>query len=344
MATSFLFSLILLLITALSLPFPLHASSVDPLSAGATTVRYWNRKIPNNAPHPDFFLSLLSPLPASVSSSLSSPLSISPSICRSARLLCPNSTYFQSLSSTVFIDGCTFSYSCTFTYEHTNITIKPGIFFREQELKEGNVVRMPDIANELTTARSSFLPRSIADRIPFKAEAVKSLFGLEPNTTLAKAVDETVAQCQSSPSKGETKRCVTSAEDMIDFAVAMLGDDIVVRSTVLPNGPGESIMIGKVKGINGGKITSSVSCHEYLFPYMVYYCHSVPKIRVYEAEILSVQTKEKINSGVAICHIDTSAWNAGHPAFVALGGKPGQNKVCHWIFNGSMTWVIADKS
>lgn len=107
------------------------------------------------------------------------------------------------------------------------------------------MVRMPDITNESTTARS-FLPRSIADRIPFEAEAVKPLFGLEPNTTLAKAVDETVAQCQSSPSKGETKRCVTSAEDMIDFAVAMLGDDIVVRSTVLPNGSGESIMIGKL--------------------------------------------------------------------------------------------------
>lgn len=246
MATSFLFSLILLLITVLSLPFPLHASSVDPFSFGATTVRYWNRKIPNNAPHPDFFLSLLSPLPASLSSSLSSPLSISPSICRSARLLCPNSTYFQSLSNTVSIDGCSFGYTCTFEYEHDNFpTLKPGIFFREQELKEGNVVRMPDITNESTTARS-FLPRSIADRIPFEAEAVKPLFGLEPNTTLAKAVDETVAQCQSSPSKGETKRCVTSAEDMIDFAVAMLGDDIVVRSTVLPNGSGESIMIGKL--------------------------------------------------------------------------------------------------
>ncbi|KAJ4757010.1 BURP domain-containing protein [Rhynchospora pubera] len=220
--------------------------------------------------------------------------------------------------------------------------VEPGKFFRETELREGKVMPMPDVKDKMPVR--SFLPRSIVARIPFEPETVKSLFGLEQDTALAKAVDDTIGDCRRAPSQGETKRCATSAEDMIDFAVEMLGNDIVVRSTESPNGSGGPIMIGKVKGINGGKVTRSVSCHQSLFPYMVYYCHSVPKVRVYEAEILAVETKEKINRGVAICHLDTSDWSPSHGAFVALGGKPGQIEVCHWIFNGDMTWAVADLS
>jgi BURP domain len=101
---------------------------------------------------------------------------------------------------------------------------------------------MPDIKDKMPVR--SFLPRSIAGRIPFEAEAVKSLFALELDTTLAKAVDDTVEDCQRPPCRGEMKQCITSAEDMIDFAVEVLGDDIMVRSTESPNGSGMPIMIG----------------------------------------------------------------------------------------------------
>ncbi|KAJ3683396.1 hypothetical protein LUZ60_013623 [Juncus effusus] len=218
--------------------------------------------------------------------------------------------------------------------------VEPGKFFRETSLKTGSTITMPDIRDRFPSR--AFLPRSIAGRIPFEADPIKSLFKLEQETALAKAVDDTVKECQRPPSKGETKKCATSAEDMIDFAVEMLGDNIVVRSTQSPNGSGQPVIIGEVKGINGGKVTRSVSCHQSLFPYMVYYCHSVPKVRVYEAEILAVDSKAQINRGVAICHLDTSDWSATHGAFVALGGKPGQIEVCHWIFNGDMTWAVKD--
>lgn len=101
-------------------------------------------------------------------------------------------------------------------------------------------------------------------------------------------------------------------------------------------------MIGKVKGINGGKITRAVSCHQSLFPYLVYYCHSVPKVRVYEADILDLKSKAKINHGIAICHVDTSDWSASHGAFVALGSGPGKIEVCHWIFENDMNWTVSD--
>ncbi|KAE9466076.1 hypothetical protein C3L33_02015, partial [Rhododendron williamsianum] len=90
------------------------------------------------------------------------------------------------------------------------------------------------------------------------------------------------------------------------------------------NGSNQNVMIGKVKGIDGGEvITKSVSCHQSLYPYLLYYCHSVPKVRVYVSDIVDVESKIKINEGVAVCHINRSAWSPGHWAFLALGSGPG---------------------
>ncbi|KAG6505282.1 hypothetical protein ZIOFF_037636 [Zingiber officinale] len=218
--------------------------------------------------------------------------------------------------------------------------VEPGKFFREHDLRRGSVMPMPDIRDKMPPR--SFLPRSISGRIPFSAADVRQIFAIREDTALGKAVTDTVAECERAPSRGETKRCATSAEDVIDFAVSVLGRDVVVRSTASTMGSKTDILIGAVSGVNGGKVTKAVSCHQSLFPYLVYYCHSVPKVRVYEADILAVDSKEKINHGVAICHIDTSAWSPSHGAFVALGSKPGMIEVCHWIFEGDMTWTVAD--
>ncbi|KAK1280173.1 Polygalacturonase-1 non-catalytic subunit beta [Acorus gramineus] len=221
--------------------------------------------------------------------------------------------------------------------------VEAGKFFREAELKKGTVMPMPDIRDKMP--RRSFLPRSLAEKLPFSGARISDLeeiFKAVRESSLDRSMKQTIQECERKPSRGETKRCATSAESMIDFAVSVLGNDVVVRSTESTAGSGGNIMIGDVHGINGGRVTKSVSCHQSLFPYLVYYCHSVPKVRVYEAEILSVENKRKINHGVAICHLDTSDWSAGHGAFLALGSGPGKIEVCHWIFEGDMTWAVAD--
>ncbi|XP_062190926.1 BURP domain-containing protein 12-like [Phragmites australis] len=225
-------------------------------------------------------------------------------------------------------------------HRHLKWSPEPGKFFRERELVAGNRMPMPDIRDKMPPR--AFLPRDIATKIPFEPNAVSEVFGVPLDTAMGKAVASTVAECQRAPSQGETKRCATSAEDIVDFAVEMLGNDIVVRSTASTAGGGGDIKLGRVTGINGGKVTRSVSCHQSLFPYLVYYCHSVPKVRVYEADIMAVDSDENINHGVAICHLDTSDWSPSHGAFIALGGKPGEVEVCHWIFEGDMTWTVAD--
>jgi hypothetical protein len=221
--------------------------------------------------------------------------------------------------------------------------VEPGKFFREKMLKEGTVMPMPDISDKLP--KRSFLPRSILAKLPFstsKIDEMKRLFKASDNGSMEKMMRDSLGECERVPSRGETKRCVGSIEDMVDFATSVLGRNVVVRTTQNLNGSKKSVMVGRVIGINGGKVTRSVSCHQSLFPYLLYYCHSVPKVRVYQADLLDPKTKDKINQGVAVCHLDTSDWSASHGAFMSLGSGPGQIEVCHWIFENDMSWTVAD--
>nr|AAB39546.1 polygalacturonase isoenzyme 1 beta subunit homolog [Arabidopsis thaliana] len=224
-----------------------------------------------------------------------------------------------------------------------NKWIEPGKFFRESSLKEGTVIPMPDIKDKMP--KRSFLPRSIITKLPFstsKLGEIKRIFHAVENSTMGGIITDAVTECERPPSVGETKRCVGSAEDMIDFATSVLGRSVVLRTTENVAGSKEKVVIGKVNGINGGKLTKAVSCHQSLYPYLLYYCHSVPKVRVYEADLLELNSKKKINHGIAICHMDTSSWGPSHGAFLALGSKPGRIEVCHWIFENDMNWAIAD--
>ncbi|CAL5188980.1 unnamed protein product [Lathyrus oleraceus] len=221
--------------------------------------------------------------------------------------------------------------------------VEPGKFFREKMLKEGTVMPMPDISDKLP--ERSFLPRSIISKLPFstsKISEMKQLFKASDNGSMEKMMRDSLGDCERVPSRGETKRCVGSIEDMIDFATSVLGRNVIVRTTENLNGSKKSVMVGRVNGINGGKITRSVSCHQSLFPSLLYYCHSVPKVRVYQADLLDPKTKDKINQGVAVCHLDTSDWSPTHGAFMSLGSGPGRIEVCHWIFENDMSWTVAD--
>ncbi|KAK7320517.1 hypothetical protein VNO77_30063 [Canavalia gladiata] len=239
-------------------------------------------------------------------------------------------------------EGVTFASYKNDSFSGTTVKkwIEEGKFFRESMLKEGTVMVMPDIKDKMP--QRSFLPRAVLSKIPFTVYGVNRVFNVGAGSSLEKIVKESVSECERAPSQGETKRCVGSIEDMVDFATRVLGPNIVVRTTANVNGSKSNVMVGSVRGINGGRITESVSCHQSLFPYLLYYCHSVPKVRVYEADLLDPNSKAKINHGVAICHLDTSAWSPSHGAFLALGSGPGRIEVCHWIFENDMTWTVAD--
>jgi hypothetical protein len=340
----------------------------------AFAIRYWDRVIKNNLPKPSFILSKTSPLSAADASSFAKYASANtlstklPEFCSAAKLLCFLDINPESYRKGVDLDkklsfttygitnpfkdyarkGVLFGIYAKSSSTNSNTRlvknwVQSGRFFRERMLKEGVVMHMPDIRDKLP--KRSFLPRSILTKFPFassKLDEMKQVFKVSKNSSMEKMIVNSLNECEKVPSKGEVKRCVGSLEDMIDFATSILGRNVTVRSTKNVNGSNKNIMLSQVRGINHGKVIESVSCHQSLFPYLLYYCHSVPKVRVYEADLLDPQSKFKINHGVAICHLDTTAWSSTHGAFVALGSGPGQIEVCHWIFENDMIWTIAD--
>ncbi|KAL4205039.1 hypothetical protein AMTRI_Chr01g112760 [Amborella trichopoda] len=282
--------------------------------------------------------------------------------------------------------------------------VEPGKFFRQKLLTRGAILPMPDIRDSMPSR--SFLPRSIAEKLPFSTESLPRLaavFSTVEDSGMGKVLRKTLKECEREPSKGERRKCVTSIEGMMDFAVSILGKKASLKATESVNGWGREVELGEVRDLN---VTEAVSCHQSLFPYLVYYCHAVPVVRVYEAEILEKREKvgegserklgkvvkrekvgegrerklgkvvkrekvglgegserklgnvvkrekvglgkrekeggkkrERINKGVAICHLNTKEWGPNHGAFIALGPGPGKIEVCHWIFENDMIWV-----
>ncbi|PQP99986.1 polygalacturonase 1 beta-like protein 3 isoform X1 [Prunus yedoensis var. nudiflora] len=207
-----------------------------------------------------------------------------------------------------------------------NKWVEPGKFFRESLLKQGNAVVMPDIRDKMP--ERSFLPRGILSKLPFSTPGMSELreiFHARDKSAMEHVLTNALAECERSPSPGETKRCVGSIEDMIDFATSVLGHNVVVRTTENVSGSKQKVMIGMVSGINGGNVTKSVSCHQTLYPYLLYYCHYVPKARVYEADIVDVESKSKINHGWPFV-ILTRHHEPGTGAFVGTGGPVGRLK------------------
>ncbi|CAN6466194.1 unnamed protein product [Victoria cruziana] len=216
--------------------------------------------------------------------------------------------------------------------------VEPGKFFRESTLVSGNRVPVPDIRDKMPPR--SFLPRAIADKLPFSSRRLPELIRTLNASGLQVAMARTVADCERPAAKDETKRCVTSIEGMAEFAESMLGKKARVSTTANTAGSGRTVEVGRVDGRNGGRVTRSVSCHQSLFPYLVYYCHAVPRVKVYDVEVML--EGKKANQAVAICHLDTTQWSSGHAAFKALGHRPGEIEVCHFIFENDFIWVARD--
>ena len=344
----------------------------NPFTPKTYLIRYWNKEIQNNQAKPIFLLSKASPLSATESASfsklaaqnaLSSQLS---AFCASANLLCFPDSLPSTFAQKDFVDAVQKKYIQKNYQKNTDRTrlttnnghsastkggsgeftkqrVEPGIFFRESMLKKGKVMPMPDINDKFP--ERSFLPRSISSKQPFstlKVTELKHFFHAGDNSTMETMIVKSLSECKGAPNPGETKRCVSSAEDMIDFAVSVLGRNIDILTTKNANGSKQNIMIGSIERINDGKVTNSVTCHQSLFPYLLYYCHSVPKVRVYQVDILDPNFKTKINNGAAICHMNTSDWSPTHEAFLALGSTPGRIEVCHWIFQNDLTWTVVD--
>ncbi|XVE94061.1 hypothetical protein REPUB_Repub01dG0247900 [Reevesia pubescens] len=161
-------------------------------------------------------------------------------------------------------------------------------------------------------ATSPFLPKKVADSIPFsssKLPEILQLFSIPPGSSLAKSMGDTLQKCEYAPGKGETKTCATSLESMVDFVL---------------EAPKEI------------KSFRKVACHPMPYPYAVFFCHydeDSSETRVFKVSMVGENTKDRVDAA-AVCHMDSAS-----AALLNLTDKQGKSPMCHFFSAGDLIWV-----
>lgn len=231
-----------------------------------------------------------------------------------------------------------YNYAATQTQLHDDPNV--ALFFLEEDMR-------PNMKMNLHFVKSSnaatFLPRQVAKSIPFSSNKLPEIlnqFSVEPGSSEAEIMKETIKECEEPSTKGEEKYCATSLESMIDFSTSKLGKDVQAFSTeVDKETPRQKYTIAPgVKKMEGDK---SVVCHKQNYAYAVFYCHTTQSTETYMVPLEGADgTKAK---AVAVCHKDTSTWNPKHVAFQVLNVKPGTVPVCHFLPEDHIVWDIKNQ-
>ncbi|KAF8405206.1 hypothetical protein HHK36_010106 [Tetracentron sinense] len=223
-----------------------------------------------------------------------------------------------------------------------------NVFFIEKDLKIGKtmVIHFP---NRDPSSSPHFLPKDEAISIPFSSTKLSHLlqvFSFSEGSPQAKAMEDTLRQCEHEPIKGETKFCATSLESMLDFARSIFGIGVhfkVLTTTHHKNSASKSqtsllqnyTVLEVPTEIPASKM---IACHTMPYPYAVFYCHhQKSESKVFKVS-LGGEYGERVEA-VAVCHMDTSAWGRDHVSFRVLGIEPGTPNVCHFFPADHLVWV-----
>ncbi|KAE8786377.1 Protein RAFTIN 1B [Hordeum vulgare] len=214
------------------------------------------------------------------------------------------------------------------------------VFFHEEAVRVGK--RLPFNFPPAAPAALGFLPREIADSVPFSTAAlprVLSAFGIASDSATVASMEATLRACESPTIAGESKFCATSLEALVERAMGVLGTrDIRPVTSTLPRAgaPLQTYTVRAVRPVEGGPVF--VGCHDEAYPYTVYRCHTTGPSRAYMVEMEGARGGDAVTIA-AVCHTDTSLWNPEHVSFKLLGTKPGGTPVCHLMPYGHIIWA-----
>ncbi|KAI3792696.1 hypothetical protein L2E82_06584 [Cichorium intybus] len=214
-----------------------------------------------------------------------------------------------------------------------------ALFFLEKDMRQGKAMNLH--FTKTTSPSSNFLPRKVADTIPFSSKNLPELytrFSIKPDTIESESMKKTISECEEKPMEGEKKYCATSLEAMIDFSTSELGKNVKAISTEVKSKkhstPLQKYTIERARKLTA---TRAVVCHKQNYPYAVFFCHKTTTTEAYAVSLEGEDgTKAK---GVAVCHTDTAKWNPKHLAFRVLKVKPGTTPICHFLPEDHVVWV-----
>lgn len=229
-------------------------------------------------------------------------------------------------------------FSYIYAAEENQIHEDPNValFFLEKDLYKGNNMKLHFFKS--SDDQASFLPRQVADSIPFSSEKFPQIldrFLVNPSSEKAEIMKKTIQECEEKGIKGEEKYCATSLESMVDFSTSKMGRKVEAVSTETEKET--PLQMYKIVGVKKLSEKKAVVCHKVKYPYAIFYCHKTETTESYKVAMVGDDgTKVK---AVAVCHKDTAAWNPKHLAFQVLKVKPGTVPVCHFLPEDHIVWV-----
>ncbi|GJZ08397.1 BURP domain protein RD22 [Tanacetum coccineum] len=213
-----------------------------------------------------------------------------------------------------------------------------ALFFLEKDMHQGNSMNLH--FTKTISPSSTFLPRKVANTIPFSSKKLPELytrFSIKPNTIESESMKKTINECEDKAMEGEKKYCATSLEDMVDFSTSELGKKVKAVSTDVNTRKITPLQKYTIEGAKKLAANRAVVCHKQKYPYAVFYCHKTTTTKAYAVSLVGEDgTKAK---AVAVCHTDTAKWNPKHLAFRVLKVKPGTSPVCHFLPEDHVVWV-----
>ncbi|XP_050218999.1 BURP domain-containing protein 5-like [Mercurialis annua] len=185
---------------------------------------------------------------------------------------------------------------------------------------------------------SKFLPRQIAEAIPFSSnnsQEIFDYFSIKPASKEAQIINQTIEECEAPNIRGEDKYCATSFESLVNFVTAKLGSKIRAFSNEVEeeNKKQEYTILKGIKMIGDKQIV----CHKERYKYAVYYCHAINATKAYMVPLVANNGSKA--KAIVVCHSDTSAWNPKHFAFQVINVKPGGPTICHFLNTDTIVWV-----
>ncbi|XP_027330068.1 BURP domain protein RD22-like [Abrus precatorius] len=211
-----------------------------------------------------------------------------------------------------------------------------ALFFLEKDLHSGKKLNLHFTK---TSNSATFLPRQVADSIPFSSKKVDDVFtkfSIKPDSNEGQTVKNTINECEGPSIRGEEKGCVTSLESMVDFSTSKLGNNVEAVSTEV-NKESELQQYTIAKGVKKLGENKAVVCHKQSYPYAVFYCHKSDTTKAYSVPLEGADGSRV--KAIAVCHTDTSQWNPKHLAFLVLKVRPGAVPVCHFLPEDHVVFV-----
>lgn len=213
------------------------------------------------------------------------------------------------------------------------------LLFLEKDMHQGHEMKF-QFAKTIAPS-SNFLPRKVAETIPFSSKNLPQLytrFSIKPGSTESESMKKTISECEEKGAKGEKKYCATSLEAMVDFIISKLGKNVKTISTYVKSNKLTTFQKYTIEGSKKVATDNYFVCHKQKYPYAVFYCHIAASTRVYSVSLVGEDgTKAR---AVAVCHNKASNLYSKDVVFKVLKVEPGTSpNICHFLPEEHVVWV-----